>query len=170
MLNACFARVDVGSGLSGFELARFGFVFGSALGLYAVGHEYAVLPQFAVGQRLSAVLKGVRQRVGPGVGDPELGGLLREYELHPAPHALDRAGFHIPPDPDARVVGLVPHLTEFGDGLVIGLVVLHFGRCQPNERADHHHDQCSELAVFLHQQPLEIISITHPDCRIIRHF
>ena len=35
--------------------------------------EDAVLVEFAVGERLGAVLEGVRERVGAGVGDLEFG-------------------------------------------------------------------------------------------------
>src|SRR5438552_17512551 len=85
------ALVDVRQGLARFH-SRLGLILRRAFRLNLRGKEGAVLPEFAVGERLSAVFESVRERIAALIGYGEAAFILHESEYDLLADSLDRPG------------------------------------------------------------------------------
>src|ERR1035437_8725757 len=96
-LDAALAVIDIGSGLTGRQLPRLGFILRGALGLNFGGAEHAILIELAVGESLGAVAEGIREGIGAGVRHFQFHLVLNQHKPHLAAGALDRPVFHVTP-------------------------------------------------------------------------
>src|SRR5579871_652151 len=149
MLDAAFD----GSGRSRRHL---GLVFRGAFCLNLGRAEDAILIEFAVGESLRAVFEGVGKWIAAGVGDLQFHLVLDQGELHLFADPFDGAAFDIPAHTQFLAVGLVSHLGQFGDGLIVGFVIANAGSRQPHKRANDNGDQGNKLAVSFHTAPIPL--------------
>src|SRR6266571_5307961 len=129
-------------------------VFGSAFGLHLVGHENAIMPQFAFDHGLSPVYKRIGRCVSPDVLNGQsldflgLLVLLTDHEIDDLAFALNRAGDHVTSHFEPSLVGLLFRCIQFGHGLVIGFTFLIAGETQVGQRQDDHKGPDKKLKLF----------------------
>src|SRR5438552_11359063 len=89
------ALVDVRQGLARFH-SRLGLILRRTFRLNLRGKESAVVPELAVGERLSAVLEGVGERIAALVGHSQAARVLHENEDDLLAGSLDGPGLDVP--------------------------------------------------------------------------
>src|SRR5207248_1805495 len=119
-----------------------------AFGLYLFSVEDTVVSKAALGQRLSIVFEGVRRWLGASVDHIQHLVVLSQGKVDIRPVALDRARQNVSSHAQTLGVSAVAHATQFFDGDVVALALLHAGVGEVPERQHNDDYRAAELQDF----------------------